>query len=200
MDICPFLKDNTCLISTQMANNMPVKVDEIACRFCTESCSPPRNPNCVTYCLAYKIKENITLEDWNTHCNKKLEKDNKNEELLKKILSGKGVGSQLWKLLEKIGIEHTANCGCVSWAERMNKWGPDICLKNKKEIVEHMKSSAKNYGWGNLTLVITKSIITGIAFKINLLDVYGSLLDEAIKLAKIEENRLPIPDGALKYD
>lgn len=103
---------------------------------------------------------------------------------LEAILQGNGVGSQLWKLLEELGVKHTPNCPCLTWAERMNKWGPEGCRQQEKAITRHMKSSAKNYGWGDIAQVISKAARSGLIFKINPVNIYGSLLNEAIRRAE----------------
>jgi len=104
-----------------------------------------------------------------------------NEERLKQILQGDGVGSQLWKILESIQISHRSTCPCMEWAERMNAWGPKGCQLARREIVEHMKASAKNYGWGDIAKAASKAVASGLAWKLSPLDPFGSLLDEAIR-------------------
>jgi hypothetical protein len=111
---------------------------------------------------------------------------------LSAILSGTGVGSHLWRLLSSLGIEHRDDCDCLSWAERMNAWGPAGCRQQRADIVTHMRASAQNYGWGDLAKAAAKAIATGLALRINPLDVYGSLLDEAIRLAEADIPPAPI--------
>lgn len=164
-----------------------VFVNDIICEACQKA-QPPMNINAVTQSLIYNISNNKTSDDWNRFLNKSknkiIELKEQNNKLLESILSGNGVGSQIWKLLEKLGIKHNAGCGCLDWAERMNLWGPELCDKNRAQIIEHMKNSAKNYDWGDISVAVIKAVKTGIAFRLSILDPYGSLLDEAIRLAK----------------
>jgi len=106
---------------------------------------------------------------------------------LEAILTGSGVGSQLWRLLTELGIEHKPSCSCLDWAERMNAWGPKGCRLARPEIVRHMKDSAKNYGWSDVGKAVAKAIASGLALRLSVLDPYGSLLDEAIRRANTVE-------------
>lgn len=114
---------------------------------------------------------------------------------LARVLDGSGVGSQLWRLLSALGIEHSQGCRCLDWAERMNAWGPDGCRLARDQIVQHMRASAKSYGWGNISKAVTKAITTGLAFRLSVTDPYGSLLDEAIRRA--EQSSPPTPNAGL---
>lgn len=113
---------------------------------------------------------------------------------LQEVEEGWGVGSQLWRLLSALGIEHSQDCRCLDWAERMNAWGPEGCRLARDEIVQHMRASAKSYGWGNLAKAVTKAITTGLAFRLSVTDPYGSLVDEAIRMA--EQSGPPGPGGS----
>lgn len=106
---------------------------------------------------------------------------------LRTIIEGIGVGSQLWKLLESLGVKHTTDCTCLIWAELMNSWGPAKCRESRAEIVEHMESSAKSYGWTTYIYASLKVVVLRLMFRISITDPYGSLLDEAIRRAELAE-------------
>lgn len=192
MVICPGFKNGICLISSTMKKEN-VFVDDIICEACKKTNSP-MGINTVTCYLARNKNQNKTKEDWDEHINKsnfKNQIDNiikKKSKKLEDIMNENGVGSQLWRLLERLGINHNVGCGCLDWAERMNLWGPELCDKNRTQIIDHMKNSAKNYGWGDISLAVINAIKIGIAFRLSILDPYGSLLDEAIRLAKDAED------------
>jgi SAM-dependent methyltransferase len=84
-------------------------------------------------------------------------------------------------LLSSLGIEHRDDCQCLAWAERMNAWGPAGCRQQRAAISAHMRDSARGYGWGDLTKAAAKAVTTGLALRLNPLDLYGSLLDESIR-------------------
>lgn len=112
-----------------------------------------------------------------------------------KILKGRGVGSELWRLLQRIGIKHRPNCSCVEWADRMNRWGASGCRDNRQQIKQHMADSAANYGWGDVAKAVGNAICSGMALRLSVLDPYGSLLDEAIRRTiDSESRRIPSPD------
>lgn len=203
---CVHLVNGVCDVASRLGNKR-IQPDIRACIAC-EKQPNPFNINRVTVSLAVtfglsegretlirehaKLLSTIRIEDYTAR--------------LRKLVDGAGVGSQLWRLLEKLGIRHTQNCPCLAWAERMNDWGPKGCRLARQEIVTHMKMSATNYGWGDMGTAVAKAITSGLAFRLSILDPYGSLLDEAIRLAEISERTVstgqesfrssskPIPD------
>lgn len=53
-----------------------------------------------------------------------------------------GPGSQLKRLLAKVGIKATPNCPCNAYAAQMDSWGPDECEKRLEEIVGWLQAEA----------------------------------------------------------
>jgi hypothetical protein len=54
-----------------------------------------------------------------------------------------GPGTELKKLLSKIGIVATPTCSCNARAAKMDEWGPDVCEKEKMdEIVGWLREEA----------------------------------------------------------
>lgn len=118
--------------------------------------------------------------------------DSKLQEKLNQIKTGNSVGSQLWRLLESLGVQHTASCPCLKFAEQMNAWGVAGCREHRAEIVEHMRTNAKAYGWSTVATAAAKSVLTGVAFRLSIFDPYGSLVDEAIRRAAEALDSQPI--------
>jgi hypothetical protein len=75
-------------------------------------------------------------------------------------------------------------CSCKSLAARMNRLGPDGCRRERDVLVDNLRHNAKQYTWSDVVKAATMALKTGLAWKIDLLDPYGSLLDEAIRRAK----------------
>ena len=117
-----------------------------------------------------------------------------NRVLLRKIMAGTGVGSQLWRLLEGLGIKHTPTCPCLDWAERMNAWGPAGCRQQADVITAHMRRSARAYGWQSLTKAALKAAAKTTQWKLNPARPFRSLLDEAIRRAEAEVRQAFQPD------
>ncbi len=121
---------------------------------------------------------------------------------LAEIVSGRGVGSHLWRLLSGLGIEHKQTCDCLSLARRMNDLGPECCRAERDSLAAEMRANAGNYGWGEAVTAAVRAVTSGLAWRLNPLDVYGSLLDEAIWLAAAEIQQpavdilLPIGPGS----
>ena len=59
-----------------------------------------------------------------------------------------GPGTELSKLLKRIGIEPTPTCQCRAKAAQMDAWGPDECSKPERidEVVAVMREEAKARG------------------------------------------------------
>ena len=59
-----------------------------------------------------------------------------------------GPGTELSKLLKKIGIEPTPTCACRAKAAEMDAWGCDECSKPERieEVVAVMRAEAKARG------------------------------------------------------
>jgi len=59
-----------------------------------------------------------------------------------------GPGTELSKLLKRIGIEPTPTCSCRAKAAQMDSWGPDECSRPERidEVVAVMRSEAEARG------------------------------------------------------
>jgi len=191
MDCCPFLRASSCDLATGLAGKVSPATSD-ACNFCS-GLPDSRSINQVTLSLA------IVAADQNR--SRRLQADYrylvpvlpsaKPSAQLTAITAGTGPGSQLWRLLESLGIRHTATCPCLQMAERMNAWGPAGCRLARAEIVDQMRTNAKQYGWGTVAKAAAAAIRIGLAWRLDLADVYGSLLDEAIRRAEASD-ALPI--------
>lgn len=55
-----------------------------------------------------------------------------------------GVGTNLKRLISKLlGQEASESCNCEKLCKQMNEWGPQGCLDNMKEILDHLTREAK---------------------------------------------------------
>jgi SAM-dependent methyltransferase len=163
----------------------PADVTDEACAACDRQ-PAPREVNAVTVSLALsgatRDGDGPAGKQIITAHGRLLARDNTGRRArLAAVLDGTGVGSHLWRLLSSLGIEHRDDCDCLAWAERMNAWGPVGCRQQRAAIVQHMRDSASHYGWGSLAAAAAKSITTGLVWRLNPLEPYGSLLDEAIR-------------------
>jgi hypothetical protein len=161
-----------------------------ACEFCTHKADPPQQINEVIISLALaqtrdrsEAREQI-LRD-HGHRLQRHDAQPRNMQLAE-IMHGQGPGSELWRLLSELGIPHKPTCGCLALAERMNAWGPFGCRLARPEIVSLMRVNAKEYGWTDVAKAAAKAVTTGVAWRLDLTDVYGSLVDEAISRAADE--------------
>lgn len=63
-----------------------------------------------------------------------------NEIVKNKVIGGPG--TELKKLLSKIGIDATPTCSCNSRARVMDEWGPDICEREIGTIIDWLREEA----------------------------------------------------------
>ena len=59
-----------------------------------------------------------------------------------------GPGTELKKLLGKIGIVERNGCKCRDMAVKMDRWGPDGCEQHMDKILEHLKVQAAKRNLG----------------------------------------------------
>lgn len=103
------------------------------------------------------------------------------------ILPSWGPGTELKKLLKEIGIEENPRCDCNAKARQMDAWGIDGCQERLDTIVKWMKDNYVRWGWKDRVTAAAKAVKTGLAFKLNPLDPFPSLIQAAIEEAKKKE-------------
>jgi hypothetical protein len=102
---------------------------------------------------------------------------------------GFGPGTQLKALLKTLGIEPSPKCDCNARAMQMDVWGVAGCREHRDEIVGWMRDGQTRWGWKDKVAAAAKAVTSGLAFKLNPLDPYPSLIDEAIRLAEENETK-----------
>lgn len=191
---CDFLSGQICQIASDIAGR-DARTNPGACAVCSQR-SDARTINAVTLSMALSAVADdraAAVQLLARHGSLiPIESNQQTEEVLHEIRSGTGPGSHLWRLLEGIGIKHSPTCKCVTLARQMNAWGPQGCKTHRAEIVENMRTNANAYGWETLATATAKAVLTGLAWRLNPLDLYGSLVDEAIRRAAAEPVRSPI--------
>jgi hypothetical protein len=66
----------------------------------------------------------------------------------------------------------------------MNRLGPAGCRHARQRLVNNMRTNAARYGWGDVGRAVLRALVTGLGWRLHLDDLYGSLLNEAIKRAQ----------------
>jgi len=97
---------------------------------------------------------------------------------------GYGPGTELKKILEALGIEAGPTCDCRARADQMDAWGIAGCRANREQIIEWMREGQSRWGWKDKLSAAAKAVQIGLAFKLNPLDPFPSLVDEAIRRAE----------------
>lgn len=97
----------------------------------------------------------------------------------------KGPGTELENMLKSLGVNPKIGCGCASVKRKMNYWGVAGCQDpaNFAWIVSQMQANAAKYSWFEKVQVAMSAAASPLAFVIDPLDIYGSLVREAIRRA-----------------
>lgn len=61
-------------------------------------------------------------------------------------VSGRGPGTELKRLLGRLGIASAGSCSCDRHAMQMNMWGCDECQRREDEIVGWLRAEAADRG------------------------------------------------------
>lgn len=93
-----------------------------------------------------------------------------------------GPGTELAAILKGLGVEQCLPC--QGRAKRMDEWGIEGCRANRAAIVGWMKEGLSRQGVNVALWAAALAVRSGLAFRLNLLDPLGSLVDEAIRRAE----------------
>lgn len=99
-------------------------------------------------------------------------------------LPGNGPGTELKKLLESLGVNAGPTCDCRKRANDMDIMGIEGCKENREIIIGWLREGQERWGWKDKMKAAAKAVQTGLAFKLNPLDPFPGLVDEAIRLAE----------------
>lgn len=77
-------------------------------------------------------------------------------------------------------IKMKPGCNCPALLSEMNRLGPDGCRQERSRLVDALKENAKKYTWGEKVTSAIAAMRTTLVWRIDVLDPYGSMLDEAI--------------------
>lgn len=97
---------------------------------------------------------------------------------------GKGPGTELKKILSSLGIEAGPTCDCRARANEMDEWGVEGCKANRQQIIDWMREGQERWGWKDKWTGAARAVMSGLAFKLNPLDPFPGLVDEAIRRAE----------------
>ncbi len=111
---------------------------------------------------------------------------------LEQVINGNGVGSHLWRLLEKFGVVHDSECSCILLALLMNDLGPEGCRQNKPHLLKLMKKNQRNFGWAVHVRAGARVVTSRWAFKINPFNPLSSLINLAIKLTEQQSGQVAV--------
>jgi hypothetical protein len=94
-----------------------------------------------------------------------------------------GAGTALHLLLAEHGVVPGDSCKCKEHAHRMDSMGLRWCRDNRQVLAQLLEVSGQAFGWSVFLKVAANAMKSGLVFRLNPLDVYGSLVGEAIRRA-----------------
>lgn len=101
---------------------------------------------------------------------------------------GYGPGTELKEILASLGIEEKPNCDCKGKQAQMDKWGVEECKKNRQTIIQWMREGSERWGYAEHLRTIASNVFNpaayGLALKVNWIDPFPGLVDEAIRRAE----------------
>ena len=97
--------------------------------------------------------------------------------------TGFGPGTELMLMLAQLDIAEKPGCDCKAKAEQMDRWGVEGCREHIDEIVGWMREGSHRWGWSDKFKAARLAAATGLAFKINWLDPFPGIVEEAIRRA-----------------
>jgi len=100
------------------------------------------------------------------------------------ILIGSNVGSQMWKILSRLGVHHRPDCHCLVLASIMNDLGPAKCREQHKNLLRLLNKNRKKYSWGTHLIVLINLVRFGLVFKIGFIKPLHNLLRLSIEMAE----------------
>lgn len=99
-----------------------------------------------------------------------------------------GPGTELKAVFAQLGVP--ACQACHETAAQMDAWGVAGCKAHRGEIVAGLRERAEKISWWQKRKAEVNAVISGLAFRVNWLDPFPSLVDESIRRA---EAKLPQP-------
>lgn len=95
-----------------------------------------------------------------------------------------GPGTELKRILAKLGVNPSPSCDCNAKAKQMDAWGIEGCKQRREDIAKELGDNAPRWGWQDKVKAAALAVKTGLAFRINPLNPFLSLVDMAIKEAE----------------
>ena len=99
----------------------------------------------------------------------------------------RGPGTELTKMLRGLGVNPAAGCDCKAKARKMDEWGVKGCRDNQEMIVGWMREGVGRWGWSDRLKAAANAVASGLAFKLNPIDPFPGLVEEAISRAERRE-------------
>jgi|SRR6185295_6961836 len=106
-----------------------------------------------------------------------------------------GPGSVLMAMLAQLRFNSKKGCQCKQRAAQMDVWGVDGWRQRRAEIIAWLRESYTTTNWTEKLVASGLAIVSGLAFRLDLADPFGSLVDEVVRRCDQAGDRRPETRG-----
>lgn len=103
---------------------------------------------------------------------------------------GRGPGTELKAVLATLGINPAPSCDCHARAVQMDEWGVQGCRQHSEQILAWLREGQSRWGWKDKLTAAGRAVVNRLALKLNPLDPFPGLVEEAIRRAEEKDPRL----------
>jgi hypothetical protein len=113
------------------------------------------------------------------------------------VVDPQGVGTQLKRLIRRLGLPDVKGCGCEAAAREMDELGPDSCERAIDRLADKLRKNADKIGWLDKAKAAASNPAAWaeLALTVDWDDPYAGLVREAVRLER-ERLRASRPPGS----
>lgn len=201
--MCDFRGGSNCAIAAGLARLPAIEIaSDAACAAC-KRCPRPQARNKVTLNLAYAALRAAgrEAEAWPL-----LAAAAQEAGAVAPLPESRGVGAQLWRLAKSLGISFRSVAACLPLRKELDRLHPAACRRERTRLVAQLGAHAAEH-WIAPEETAAAALARGLPWRLDLRDLYGSLLDEAIRRAEAagatgvaRPTLLAVPEAATASD
>lgn len=106
-----------------------------------------------------------------------------------------GVGTHLANLISSLGLKPMHECGCTDMQSQLDSMTIEQIEKLKPQFEVLLNNKQKQLGWVQYIQTIGQALRTGLFLKLDIMNPAKGLLEEAIRLAKLDRTNLESGDN-----
>jgi len=95
-----------------------------------------------------------------------------------------GPGSDLAAIFTELRLKAKPGCGCAELVRQMNALGAEGCRRERAALAARLRAKAHLWGWSEQAAAAARAAASGLAFRLDWRDPFGSFIDLAIERAE----------------